>query len=85
MLEGHPAISQFLLCDKRWKKLAQHRRLLEELKLLWKIQQKRYGLVINLTEGDRGAIAAKISQAPYAIGFDPQGQGMIQKKNAILI
>lgn len=80
MLEGHPAISQFLLYDKKWKKLPKHRRFLEEWKLLRTIRRGGYDLVINLTEGDRGAVAAKISRAPYAIGFDPQGNGMMQKK-----
>ena len=80
MLEGHPGISQFILYDKKWKKLAKHRRFLEEWKLLKKIRRRGYDLVINLTEGDRGAVAAKVSRAPYAIGFDPQGSGMMQKK-----
>lgn len=76
MLEGHPAISSFLLNDKRWKQLPTWKRYLEEMKLLRKIRKKGYDLVINLTEGDRGAIAAKVSKAPFAIGFDPQGDGM---------
>ncbi len=76
MLEGHLAISNFLLYDKEWKKLPIWKRYLEELKLLRAIRKKRYDLVINLTEGDRGAIAAKISRAPFSIGFDPQGNGM---------
>jgi len=76
MLEGHPAISSFLLYDKGWKKLPIWKRYLEEMKLLRAIRKKGYDLVINLTEGDRGAIAAKFSKAPFAIGFDPQGDGM---------
>ncbi|MBU6446682.1 MAG: putative lipopolysaccharide heptosyltransferase III, partial [Verrucomicrobia bacterium] len=42
---------------------------------LWKqIRQARYDLVINLTEGDRGALAAKISRAPVRVGFEPKGK-----------
>ncbi len=81
MLEGHPGISDFLLYDKGWKKLPFFRRYILEMKLLRKIRKKRYDLVINLTEGDRGAIAAKVSRAHYAVGFDPQGDGMRGKKN----
>ncbi|MBF5059351.1 putative lipopolysaccharide heptosyltransferase III [Candidatus Neptunochlamydia vexilliferae] len=81
MLEGHPAISNFILYNKGWKKLPLFKRYREELKLLKKIRKGRYDLVINLTEGDRGAVAAKISRAPYAIGFDPQGGGMRGKAN----
>lgn len=81
MLEGHPAISEFLLYDKKWKNLPIHRRYLEEFKLLKKIRRGGYDLVVNLTEGDRGAIAARISKCSYAVGFDPQGQGMKGKRD----
>lgn len=80
MLEGHPAISNFLLCDKKWKKLPKYQRFWKEWKLLQTIRRGCYDLIINLTEGDRGAIAAKFSGASYAIGFDPQGSGMMHKK-----
>lgn len=80
MLEGHPAISEFLLYDKKTKQLPPHRRFFHNWQLLRKIRERKYDLVINLTEGDRGAIAAKVSRAPYAIGFDPEGGGMMQKK-----
>lgn len=80
MLEGHPGISNFLLYDKGWKKLPFFKRYLQEMKLLSKIRRGRYDLVINLTEGDRGAIAAKVSRSSYAVGFDPQGDGMKGKK-----
>lgn len=80
MLEGHPAVSDFILYDKKWKKLPCWKRYLEEAKLLRVIRKKGYDLVINLTEGDRGAIAAKVSRAPYAVGFDPEGGGMKGKK-----
>lgn len=76
MLEGHPAISEFLLYDKKWKKLPLWKRYLHEIKILNTIRRKKYDLVINLTEGDRGAIVAKISKAPLAVGFDPEGGGM---------
>ncbi|QVL58073.1 MAG: putative lipopolysaccharide heptosyltransferase III [Simkaniaceae bacterium] len=80
MLEGHPGISDFLLYDKDWKKQLFFKRYFQEMKLLNKIRKGRYDLVINLTEGDRGAIAAKVSRSPYAVGFDPQGDGMKGKK-----
>lgn len=80
MLNGHPAISNFLLYDKEWKKLPKLHRFLEEVKLLKKIRNGGYDLVINLTEGDRGAIAATVSKSKYAVGFDPEGTGMARKK-----
>ncbi len=79
MLEGHPAISDFLLYDKRWKKLSLFRRLIKEWALLRQIRKKGYDLVINLTEGDRGALAAYVSKASYVVGVDPEGGGMWRK------
>lgn len=79
MLEGHPAISDFLLYDKAWKKRSFLYKMRKEIALFWQIRKKKYDLVINLTEGDRGAIAALVSASPLRAGFDPQGQGMFGK------
>jgi heptosyltransferase III len=80
MLEGHPAISEFLLYDRKWKSAGRFSRLLKEIKLLRQIRKNRYDLVINLTEGDRGAIAAFVSKAGIKVGFDPEDKGMKGKK-----
>lgn len=76
MLEGHPAITSFLLYDKKLKKCFFLSRLWKELTFLWKIRQRGYDCTINLTEGDRGAIVARFSGARIRVGFDPQGKGM---------
>ncbi|HEY2810716.1 MAG TPA: putative lipopolysaccharide heptosyltransferase III [Rhabdochlamydiaceae bacterium] len=81
MLEGHPAISAFLLYDKSWKKRSFLYKIQKEIALFLKIRRERYDLVINLTEGDRGAIAARVSGSPIRVGFDPQGQGMFGKRS----
>jgi heptosyltransferase-3 len=80
MLEGHPAISQFLLYDRALKKKSFFKRILGEFSLLKKIWRGQYDLVINLTEGDRGAIASLISRSRYKVGFDPGSKGMKGKK-----
>ena len=74
MLEGHPAISQFIGYDRGWKKLSWFKKILKEAALLRQIRKNRYDLVINLTEGDRGVIAAKVSRAPCRVGFEPKGR-----------
>lgn len=79
MLEGHPAVRQCIEYDRSWKRLGV-RRFLKEFQLLRKIQKERYDLVLNLTEGDRGALAAKISKAQIRVGFDPKGKGFWGKK-----
>lgn len=80
MLEGHPAISDFILSDRAWKKLPLLRRLKEEGSLLREIRSRGYDLVINLTEGDRGALAALASGASWKVGFDPGRAGFLGKR-----
>lgn len=75
MLAGLPFIHEGILYDKNWKKQGKLHRFIQEAKLLRKIRRNHYDMVINLTEGDRGAIAARISKAQYRIGVDPKGSG----------
>ena len=69
MLEGHPAIRKLVTYDRKWKKLRFFQRMLRELSLLYRIRREKYDLVINLTEGDRGAIAALVSGAKIRVGL----------------
>ena len=80
MLEGHPAISGFHIYDRAWKSAAVVERIKREWTLLWSIRKANYDLVINLTEGDRGAIAARVSGARIRVGWDPHGQGLAFKR-----
>ncbi len=72
MLEGHPAVDGFLLHDRGWKKLSFFRRIIKEFGLLREIRKGKYDLVINLTEGDRGVIAAYLSGAKVRVGVKPK-------------
>ncbi len=81
MLEGHPSISNYLLYDRSWKKLFPLKKILKELSILKRIRSEQYDLVINLTEGDRGAIAAWISKSRYRVGFDPGKKGLFGKRS----
>ena len=80
MLEGHPAIQKFLSYDRGWKKLGFFGKLMKELSLLKQVRQEKYDLVINLTEGDRGAIGAFVSGAKICVGLDPEGKGFKGKR-----
>jgi lipopolysaccharide heptosyltransferase III len=82
MLEGHPAISNYFLYDRRWKSLSFFKKIAHEIKLLLQVRKNQYDLVLNLTEGDRGAIVALVSGAPIRVGFDPEGSGFFGKKRA---
>ena len=81
MLEGHAAILNYLLYDRRWKKLSLFRRLGKEFSMLRRVRRGKYDLVINLTEGDRGALVALASGSRYRIGFDPGKKGLKGKRN----
>jgi heptosyltransferase-3 len=80
MLEGHLAIDDFLLYDREWKKLSMFKKIAKEIRLLKRIRSKSYDLVINLTEGDRGAIAALVSGSAYRVGFDIKRSGFFGKR-----
>ena len=80
MLQGHPAITDYLLYDRGWKKLSLFKKIAKEASLLKKIRAQDYDLVINLTEGDRGAIAAWFSGSTYRVGFDPKKSGFLGKE-----
>jgi heptosyltransferase-3 len=80
MLDGHPSLHECIGYDRSWKKGSFYQRILNELRVLRRIRAGRYDLVINLTEGDRGAVAAKISGAKIRVGFDPKGSGLKGKK-----
>jgi heptosyltransferase-3 len=55
--------------------------MVKEWGVLKRVRKERYDLVINLTEGDRGAIAALVSGAKWRVGFDPEGKGFFGKRN----
>jgi heptosyltransferase-3 len=81
MLQGHPAISDFFLYDRRWKKLSFLGKIRKELSLFRQIRKNKYDLVLNLTEGDRGALAALFSGAKIRVGIDPEKSGFLGKKS----
>lgn len=72
MLEG--LADGLIAYDRNWKKLGLFGKLKKELTLLRKIRKGGFDLVINLTEGDRGALAAKAAKAPVRVGFKPKGK-----------
>ena len=74
MLDGHPAIHDYILLGK--EKLPKWKKLWRDFGILRRIRRAKYDMVINLTEGDRGALAALVSKAKIRIGFDPEGSGM---------
>ena len=73
MLEGHPGIDRLIGYDRNWKKRSFFARIGKEAGLLMDIRKRGYDLVVNLTEGDRGVMAALASKAKIRAGFRPKG------------
>ncbi len=80
VLKNNPYVNEIFTFDRNIKKLSFFKRLINEIKIIKEIKKRKYDLVINLTEGDRGAILAYFSKAKYKIGFDPEKKGFFKKE-----
>ncbi|WP_024789604.1 glycosyltransferase family 9 protein [Lebetimonas sp. JH292] len=71
MLTLNPNINNIFTYDKSYfKSLPKLKRIIEEFKFLNSF--RNYDIIINTTEGDRGAFIAKFSRAKIKIGFSPK-------------
>jgi heptosyltransferase-3 len=71
MLTLNPNIDKVFTYDRNYfKSLPKFKRFIEEFKFLNNF--KNYDMVINTTEGDRGAFVSKFSKAKIKIGFTPK-------------
>ncbi len=68
MISLNPNINQIFIYDReKYKKLPKIKKFIEEFKFLKSF--KDYDIVINTTEGDRGAFIAKFSNAKLKVGY----------------
>src|SRR3989344_192152 len=74
MLEGNANVDRLIGYDRKWKHLGFFQKIAKEWKVWRDLRKEGYDLVINLTEGDRGALAAKAAKAPIRVGFQPKGR-----------
>lgn len=75
MVEGHPAIDELVVWDRRrWKELLKSGRLIrlarEILGLRRRLRARRYDLVVDLHGMLRSAVLARLTGAPVRIGYD---------------
>src|SRR6266436_7250676 len=59
MLEGHPALSRLFLVGRKWKDGGWVSRFSREKELFGKLRDRRYDLVVHLSEQPRGAWLAR--------------------------
>jgi len=67
MLEGHPALAQLHVVGRKWKKEGSLSRLSKERRLFGALRNRRYGLIVHLSEQPRGAWLARTLGARYSV------------------
>ncbi len=79
MLTSNPNVNNIIIYDRpRIKGLSIFSQLKEEIRFTRNIRINHYDVVINLTEGDRGAQLALLSGAKIKLGF-PVRKGLLSK------
>ena len=67
MLEGHPALSRLFTVGRAWRDQAFPARMAPEWRLLSALRERRYDLLVHLTEHPRGAWLARILRPRYSV------------------
>ncbi|WP_097458962.1 putative lipopolysaccharide heptosyltransferase III [Mangrovitalea sediminis] len=67
MLSLHPDMAQLHLIDRNWKKLGLREQLRAEVGLIRQLKQRRYDLVIHLTEHWRGLLLTRLIGPRFAV------------------
>ncbi|MCG2676343.1 hypothetical protein L6304_04050 [bacterium] len=70
MLTRNPLIDEILTLDRSIKKLSRVKKIIESLKWAKSIRDKGFDLVVDLGEGDRGAVISFVSGAKIRASFD---------------
>jgi len=79
MVAGHSAVNEVIVYDRSTiKKLPLFKRIAAELDFAFSLRRKKYDMVINTTQGDRGAQLAWISAASIKIGYKPKKNRLLQ-------
>jgi lipopolysaccharide heptosyltransferase III len=67
MLQGHPSLSRLHLVGRKWRAEGSLSRLWKERRLFGELKDRRYGLVVHLSEQPRGAWLARTLGARYSV------------------
>jgi heptosyltransferase-3 len=67
MLAGHPAIREVFTVDRAWKRKGPVTQLQHESALFGRLRERRYHLVVHLTEHPRGAWLARLLQPRWSV------------------
>src|SRR5258708_5837766 len=75
MLEGHPALSRMFLVGRGWKGEGLFSRFSKERELFGEMRDRRYDIVVHLSEQPRGAWLARSLGARYSVAPAMPGRG----------
>ena len=79
VVSNNPNINKIIIYDRpRIKRLGIFAQLKEEIGFINRVRKQKYDIVINLTEGDRGAVLALFSKAKVKLGF-PIRKGVLSR------
>jgi heptosyltransferase III len=67
MLAGHPAIREVFTVDREWKRKGPVTQLQHESALLRRLRERRYQLLVHLTEHPRGAWLAQLLRPRWSV------------------
>lgn len=84
VLEGNPYLTEIISFDNEWKKLPIPAQIKKEVEFVNEIRKRRYDLVVNLTNNDRGAILSFLSGAKYRIGQSRPKKRLPENWNKLL-
>ena len=67
MLTDHPAIARLHTVDREWKRSGLLTQAMQEWRLLARLRERRYDLLVHLTEHPRGLTLARLLRPRYAV------------------
>lgn len=83
LIELHPAVSEVLPYERVPRGASWRERLRLEYDLIRQVRRRRFDLVVNATEGDRGALLALLSGAGLKVGLAQRGGRLKRLKNRL--
>lgn len=81
MLSGHPAIANLYTVGRSWRKSGALERLGLEWSLFQKLRERRFDLIVHLTEHPRGAWLARLLGARWSVAPSMPDRGAFWRKS----
>ncbi len=80
VLSGNHYISELMVFDRKIKDLPVLQKFIKEIAFYKELRSKGFDMAVDLTGGDRAAIASIVSGARYRLALDPRRQGFAGKR-----